>query len=147
MSAEIDSIITGLHAGIVTLEHTNEAWVGTAPDQPHLCCSPADLRALLAELDRLRSENDRLAGLESESDEASDIVAEMNAEIVRLREVERRAKDDILAVYDECESVAVPAVTEFGHQATYQQTEAYRATIRKLKARALSNRTQEDRAE
>jgi len=54
MIEKIESIIIGFRAGIATLEHANEAWVGTAPDQPHLCCSPADLRALLAELDRLR---------------------------------------------------------------------------------------------
>ncbi|TPJ70499.1 MULTISPECIES: hypothetical protein [unclassified Mesorhizobium] len=48
------------------------------------------------------------------------------AEIERLRE-------DVLAVYDECESVAVPP-----EEGSFQQVEAYRRTIRALKARALT---------
>lgn len=56
----------------------------------------------------------------------------------RLREVERRAKGDILAVYDECERVAVPA-----HPSPYRQVELYRLAIRQLKARALSTQVEE----
>jgi hypothetical protein len=54
MSADISSIITGLRAGLDALDHTKEVWVATAPDQPHLCVSPDNIRALL----------DRIATLE-----------------------------------------------------------------------------------
>lgn len=56
-------------------------------------------------------------------------------ELSRLRGVERMATEAILAVYDECERVAVEA-----HPAPYRQVELYRKAIRQLKARALSER-------
>ncbi|TPM53231.1 hypothetical protein FJ959_22120 [Mesorhizobium sp. B2-2-4] len=55
-----------------------------------------------------------------------DNIRDLLSEIERLRE-------DVLAVYDECESVAVPH-----EEGSFQQVEAYRRTIRALKARALT---------
>lgn len=77
--------IENLHWGTRGVFNLSSSMMAAADAFTDLC-SPDNIRALLDELSRLRLENDRLAGLESESDEAADIVAEMNAEIVRLRE-------------------------------------------------------------
>jgi hypothetical protein len=57
-----------------------------------------------------------------------------------LAEAKRLQREDVLTVYDECESVAVPA-----HPAPYRQVELYRQAIRQLKARFLSQEPNHER--